>query len=96
LDSGYDLPSIALVPKPIEILGDDAELHDQIARKVLRLSLAPFFPPEAQEGGLIRAHYDPGIRPANKASPFIRIVYSLRKCAHRLFLQFAFNINKNC
>ena len=91
-----DLPGVALVPKPIETLGHDTELDDKVAREVFRFSLAALLPPKAQKGGLIRTHDDPGIRAANKGSPFVRIVYSLRKCAHTLFLQFAFNINKNC
>ena len=37
---------------PIELLGDGAELDDQIAGQVFRLGLAPLFPPEPDQGRL--------------------------------------------
>jgi hypothetical protein len=61
LDLFDDVVAIASVPAPIERLGGEAELHDEIAGEVLRLGLAPFFAPEADEGALIIAHDDPGI-----------------------------------
>jgi hypothetical protein len=39
--------SVALVPEPIEWLGGDSELYDEIAREVLRLDLATLFAPQS-------------------------------------------------
>ena len=61
LDRGDDLAGLALKPEPIESLGHDAELHDQIPREVLRLRLAALLPPKAEQGGFVVAHDDPGI-----------------------------------
>jgi hypothetical protein len=60
------LPGIALVPMPVEGFSHDAELDNEVAREVLWLDLAPFLPPEAEEGGLIIAHDDPGVRAADE------------------------------
>ena len=52
-DQALDVPDrsagIALVPGPVEVFGGSPELHDEVAGKVLWLSLAPFLPPEADE-----------------------------------------------
>ena len=69
LDVRDDLPGIALVPAPIEVLGDQAELDDEVAGEVLRLDLAALFPPEPEQGGLVVAHDDPGVRAADEAAP---------------------------
>ena len=45
LDIGDDPPGIGLVPAPVELLGGEAELHDEIAGQVLRLDFAALFPP---------------------------------------------------
>jgi hypothetical protein len=84
LDRRDDVPGVAFVPIPVERFRRHAELDNKIARKVLRLSLAPFFPPEAQEGDLISTHDNPSIRAPDKASSFSRIRYSLRRCVHRV------------
>ena len=34
--------------------------------QVLRLDVAPLFPPEAEEGGLVRAHDDAGVGAADE------------------------------
>ena len=68
LDVGDDLPGIGLVPAPVEVLGDDAELDDEVAGQVLRLDFAALFPPQPQQGGLVIAHDDPGVRAADEAS----------------------------
>ena len=47
----------------------DAELDDEIIREVLRLLLAALLAPEPQQGGLVLAHDDPGIRAADEAPP---------------------------
>jgi hypothetical protein len=70
-----DLPAgVALVPGAIELLGRPSELHDEIARQVVRLGLAPFFAPQAYQGGLIVAHDDAGIRAANERTAFEKSV----------------------
>ena len=63
---------------PIERFGRDAELDNKIAGKVLRLSLAAFFPPEAQKGGfivpmMIRASEPPMKRAALSGSNFWKL-----------------------
>ena len=68
LDRGDDLAGVTLVPEPVETLGHDAELHNQIAREVLRLGLAAFLPPKAQEGGFVRAHDEPSVRAADEVA----------------------------
>jgi hypothetical protein len=55
LDIREDLTGVGLVPAPVQILGSHAELHDEVAREVLRLDLASFFAPEAEEGRFIVA-----------------------------------------
>ena len=44
----------------------DPELHDEVAGQVLRLGLAPLLAPEADQGGFIAAHDDPGVRAADE------------------------------
>ena len=43
------LTGVALVPAPVEVLGDGAELNDQVVGEVLRLELAAFLAPEAEQ-----------------------------------------------
>jgi hypothetical protein len=45
LHIGKDLTTIGLVPASVQVLGREPELHDQVARQVLRLDFAPLFPP---------------------------------------------------
>ena len=51
---------------PVEVLGREPELDDEIAGQVFRLGLAPLLPPEAQQGGFIAAHDDPGVGAADE------------------------------
>ena len=44
------LPGISLVPVPIEVLGHDPELDDEVAREVVWLDLTALLPPEAERG----------------------------------------------
>ena len=46
LDAFDGLPGIALVPEPVEVLGHEPQLDDQVAGEVLRLGLAPLLSPE--------------------------------------------------
>ena len=45
------------------------ELDDQVAGQVLRLDLAALLPPQPQQGRLVVAHDDPGVRAADEAAP---------------------------
>jgi hypothetical protein len=60
LNVSDDLPGIGLVPPPVQLLGHDPKLNDEIAGQVLRLSLAALLPPQPHEGGFILAHDDRG------------------------------------
>src|ERR1700722_6387229 len=66
LHLGYFLTRMALIPMPVEVLGDDAELDDQVAGQVLGLDLAALFLPQPHKGRLIVAHDDPGVGAADK------------------------------
>ena len=79
LDVRDDLAGIALVPMPVEVLGHQAELDDEVAGEVLRLDLAAFLPPEAEQGGLVIAHDDPGVRAADELATFT-VVHWLQRC----------------
>ena len=72
LDVGDAPAGVALIPAPIEVLGHHPELDDQVVREVLRLSLAPLLPPEAEQGGLVRAQDDPGVGAADEAAAISR------------------------
>ena len=66
LDRGDGLASVALVPMPVERFGNHSELDDKVARKVFRRSFAALLAPEAEEGGLVIAHDDLGVRAADE------------------------------
>ena len=61
-------PVLRSYQSPIEGLGHDAELDDEVAGKVLRLDLAALFPPEAEQGGLVVAHDDAGVGAADEVA----------------------------
>ena len=71
LHLGDDLAGIALVPVPVEVLGHGAELDDQVVREVLGLDLAALFPPQAEQGGFVVAHDDPGVRAADEGAAIL-------------------------
>jgi hypothetical protein len=62
LDARDPVTGVKLVPAAIEVLGDQAELDDQDPREVGWSLLAALFAPEPQEGLLVLAHDDPGVR----------------------------------
>ena len=68
LDVGDCPPSIALVPGPVQRLGGDAELDDEIAGQILRLGLAALFLPEPDQRRLVCAHDDPSVRAADETT----------------------------
>jgi hypothetical protein len=52
---------VALEPLPIERLGHDRELDDEVVGEVLRLDLAALLPPQTHEGGLVSHHDHPSV-----------------------------------
>jgi hypothetical protein len=46
---------------PVEVLGHDPKLDDQVGGEVLGLGFTALFAPEAEQDGLIVAHDDSGI-----------------------------------
>ncbi len=65
-------PVLASIPAPVQVLGGEAELDDEIAGEVLRLDFAALLPPQAEEGGLIVAHNDPSVGAADKIATSLR------------------------
>jgi hypothetical protein len=61
LDGCDDLAGVSLEPVSIEPLGHDTELHNQIAREVLRFGLVAFLLPKPEEGRFVRTHDDAGV-----------------------------------
>ena len=57
---------VALEPGAVEVLGGGPELHNEVAREVLRLCLAPFFLPKPDQGGFVAPHDDPGVGAADE------------------------------
>src|SRR5262245_41298937 len=68
LRGDHPLAGVALVPGPIEVLGGASELHDEVAGQVLGLSFPAFLAPELDEGRLIVAHDDPGVRATDEGA----------------------------
>jgi hypothetical protein len=63
------LAGIGLVPAPVQVLSGKTQLDDEIAGQVLRFDLCALLPPQAEEGGLIIAHDDPGIGATDEIAP---------------------------
>ena len=68
LNRGDEPAGVTFVPVPVELFGHDAELDNQVGRKVFRVDFAALFPPQPHQGGFIVPHDDPGVRPADKAA----------------------------
>lgn len=68
LNVANEIAGLALEPSPIERLGGDSDLDDQIVGEVLRRDFAALFPPQTDQGVFVRAHNDPGVRAANEAA----------------------------
>jgi hypothetical protein len=64
--------AVALVPAPVEVFGNAAELNNQIVIEILRLDFAALLAPQPNEIGLITTHYDPGIGAADKGTAMPR------------------------
>jgi hypothetical protein len=44
-----DVAGVSLVPAPVEVLGDQAELDDQIIGEIVRFDLAALFAPQTNQ-----------------------------------------------
>ena len=64
LGVGDGPPGIALIPSPVERLGGDAQLDDEIIRQILQFDLAALFLPELDQRRLVGAHDDTSVRGA--------------------------------
>jgi hypothetical protein len=67
------MAGIELVPMPVKVLSHDPELDDEVAGGVLGLDFAALLSPEAEQRVFVIAHYDAGIRPADKGPAISRI-----------------------
>jgi hypothetical protein len=72
LDIGDDLPGIGLVPAAVQLLGGQAELNGEVARKVLWRDLSSFLAPKPQQSRFVTAHNDPGIRATDEVAAILR------------------------
>ena len=52
---------------PIEGLGHEGKLDDEVVGEVLRLGLAAFLAPQPEQGSLIASHDHPGVGAADEA-----------------------------
>lgn len=68
LDTLDGVATLALVQPSIEVLGDAAELDDQIVAEVQRKSLSALFAPEPDQLVPIFPHDDPGVGSAYEAA----------------------------
>jgi hypothetical protein len=66
LDFGKGLATVGLIPAPIEVLGGQAQLNEEIAGEVRWLQFASLFAPKPQESALIVSHDGPIVRAAYK------------------------------
>jgi hypothetical protein len=66
---------LALVPAPVEIFGDGAELNYQIVRQVFGFNLAAFLSPQPNQHGFVGTHDGPGIGAADKGTAIVRIEF---------------------
>ena len=73
LDIRNDLTGIGLVPAPVQVLGNHAELDNEIAGQVFGFDFAALFPPEPEQGGLVVAHDNPSVRAANEIAAIGRL-----------------------
>jgi len=63
---GDRLAGVPFVPVPIEGLGHDPELDDEVVGQVLGLRLPALLPPEAEQGRFIVSHDDAGVRTSDE------------------------------
>ena len=77
LHIGDNLPGTGLVPAPVQLLGDEPKLDEEVARQILGLDLATFLSPQPQKRGFVLAHDDPGIRTADEVAAIRRFARPL-------------------
>src|ERR1035437_7702029 len=78
------MAGVAFIPVPIELLGDEAQLDDQLAREVCRLDFAALFAPKAEQGGFVAPHNDPGVGAADAVTTTGRTRRTSRRKRHRV------------
>ena len=69
-----DPPGVPLVPAPVQGLGCDAELDDEIVGQILRLGLAALFLPQPDQRGFVAAHNNARVRAAEETASMSKIV----------------------
>ncbi len=70
-----DVSGLPLIPAAVEVLGDAAQLHDQVFGEILRLEFAALLPPQPHELRLIMAHDDAGIGAADESAAVVSIEF---------------------
>ena len=60
------MAGIALIPGAVELLGHQPKLNDELAGQVGGLDFAALFLPQPDQGSLVAAHDDAGVRAAYK------------------------------
>ena len=61
-------PVLASYQRRFRSLGDQAELHGEVPREVLRLDLAALLSPQPDQRGLVITHNDAGVRAADEVA----------------------------
>ena len=79
LDIRKGLTGIALEPVPIEGLGHDPKLDNEVSGEVLGLDFAPLFAPEPDKSGFVLAHDYAGVGAADETFSRMRV----RQCVNR-------------
>jgi hypothetical protein len=80
---------VPLIPRAVKFFRCFAQLYEQIAREVLGRNFPAFFAPEADQGCLIAAHYDPSVGATNERATLMRRGFrkaSHQKTSHIVFL----------
>jgi hypothetical protein len=68
LDAFDCLPGIAFIPMAVESFCREAKLNEEVAGEILRRDFAAFLTPEADQGGFVAAHDNPGVGSAYKGT----------------------------
>jgi len=65
------IAGVALVPGPVQLLCDAAELDDEVLTQVLWFGLTPLLTPEPDEPRLVIAHDDASVGAAYELTAFV-------------------------
>ena len=60
----------ANLPAPVQVLGHQTELDDEVSGEVLGFGLPALLPPQPVEGVLVRPHDDSGVGATNEGAAF--------------------------